>query len=168
MGKYYKNFKNKGAENAITIYRFCNEYLGIPGTFFSLTHKDLKKLVPVYAISLPFEFIDKNMELLSNGTCLCVLDKSNNPAVYVDPNKLRQAAEYEDLKKELRKLRKTYNSLEELFEFANVLRRLEETQAIIKILKDCGRYSELQLIKKEIEAERQLARQKVFTSLTQN
>lgn len=72
---------------------FLSNYYGIDNEklideFSNLSHKDLKKIAPLYGIN----FIRTNFDLVSNeqilnGTIILVEDVFGNPAPYVNPNR---------------------------------------------------------------------------------
>ena len=74
--------------------RFLKNYYGIENEklleqFSSLSHKDFKQISLLYGINIirtNFKYITK--EDLADGTIILVNDAFNNPAPYVNPNRL--------------------------------------------------------------------------------
>ena len=74
--------------------RFLKNYYGIENEklleqFSSLSHKDFKQISLLYGINIirtNFKYITK--EELADGTIILVNDAFNNPAPYVNPNRL--------------------------------------------------------------------------------
>ena len=73
---------------------FLRNYYGIDNEnliseLCHLSHKDLKRVAPLYGIELvrtSFEFVSS--EQLAMGTIILVTDFFNNPAPYVNPNRV--------------------------------------------------------------------------------
>ena len=74
--------------------RFLKNYYGIENEklleqFSSLSHKDFKQISLLYGINIirtNFKYITKDQ--LADGTIILVNDAFNNPAPYVNPNRL--------------------------------------------------------------------------------
>ena len=102
-------------ENSISISRYVNEYLGIPGNCSKLYHSGLKELGCSYVMGVDNNFANKNPELVHKGYLLLVIDAKNNRGTYINPFYLRKVLEKDNVEKELKTFSKKRKiELEEL------------------------------------------------------
>jgi len=77
-------------EDSISIDRYVNEYLGIPGDCSNLLHCGLKDLECEYIMGVDNNFANKNPELVHQGYLLLVIDSHNNRGTYINPFYLKK------------------------------------------------------------------------------
>lgn len=77
-------------EDAITIDRYVNEFLGIPGDCKNLLHCGLKDLECEYIMGVDNNFANKNPELVHQGYLLLVIDAHNKRGTYINPFYLKE------------------------------------------------------------------------------
>ena len=89
-------------EDSISISRYVNDYLGIPGNCSKLYHSGLKELGCEYVMGVDNNFANKNPELVHQGYLLLVIDAKHHRGTYINPYYLRKIMNKDDVEKELK------------------------------------------------------------------
>ena len=97
-------------EDCISISRYVQEYLGIPGNCSKLYHSGLKELGCEFVMGVDNNFANKNPELVHQGYLLLVMDAKHNRGTYINPFYLKKLLHKDDVEKEL----KTFTKKEKL------------------------------------------------------
>ena len=154
-----KNFSDSNftVEDTITISRFVNDYLEIPGDCSKLYHSGLKDLGSDLVMGVDNNFANKNPELVKQGYLLLVIDSRNKRGTYVNPLYLERILEKEEVENELNVFSKVgLHDLEKLTEYYNkyleLLNRVETNQRFYNLLRQAHKTKHLnKLLKKRRE-----------------
>ena len=171
MGKKYNNLNRLDEEISMSEfviryfyddYDFGNMPLGtnLISNINKLTHKTFKRFNNPYSIPISFDYADDNPELVYTGKLLMVRDSHKNLGCYINPNELKKASQYYDIKNHLKNKRLT--SLEQLRDYLPDYLLLKEIEPTLQILKDNKKMLRLRLIKNTMEKEEKLHKDGVF------
>lgn len=165
MGKKFKNIeKLDGHTFNLTMSEFIEIYLN-NGTYTEngydvtkkLTHKAFREFNNPYVVSISFDYADSNPELIWNGLLLLVTDCKGNPGCYLNPDELRKATEYDDIKDDLKKLR--FKNFGEILPYWKLL---ESIDSVVNILKDNHKFYCLKLAREAVNIENELYEKGIF------
>ena len=150
--KQIQTESNFSKEDSISIDRYVNEFLGIPGDCSNLLHCGLKDLKCNYIMGVDNNFANKNPELVHQGYLLLVIDAHNKRGTYINPHHLRRYIN-KDAEKELQIFRKKrVNDLKrlEIFynEYQRVLEQLENAENFYNLLQETHKIKQLGEIEK--------------------
>ena len=144
---------NFNIEDTISIGRYVNDYLGIPGNCSKLYHSGLKELGCSYVMGVDNNFANKNPELVRQGYLLLVIDARGNRGTYINPYYLQKLMTKDNIEKELKafskkkqieltKLSEYYRKYLEVKaeydnnnKFYNVLRETHKVKQLKKLMK---------------------------------
>lgn len=165
MGKKFKTIeKLDGRIFNLTMSDFIEIYLN-NGTYTEsdrditkkLTHKAFRSFNNPYVVSISFDYADSNPELIWNGLLLLVTDCKGNLGCYLNPDELRRATEYDDVKDSLKKLRfKNFGEVRLYLELINSI------NSVVNILKDNHKSYCLKLAKEAVDIENELYENGIF------
>ena len=138
-------------EDTISIGRFVNDYLSIPGDCKDLYHSGLKELESNYVMGVDNNFANKNPELVYQGYLLIVIDAKHHRGTYVNPMYLKKLLDQKDLKKEFKlfnrkrvsDLRKLEDYLRKYEELNQQIQTNEKFYKMIEETKKIGKYKRL-------------------------
>ena len=138
-------------KDTIRMDTFVSLYLN-DGNFIeckNLTHKELKMFDIPYVISVSYDFVEANKELVLNGKIILVRDRSNNLAPYINPIELRKLNNLKNIEEQINNLKKQrikYTSkLVELWsKLQMLLYQQQEISDTITILEEVNRQSSIE------------------------
>jgi hypothetical protein len=139
-------------EDSISIGRYVNEYLEIPGDCSNLLHCGLKDLQCDYVMGIDNNFANKNPELVKKGFLLLVIDSHNNRGTYVNPFYLKNfVSNKENIEKEYKVFTKKFITdlklLEEFYqEYITILDRMKINDRFYKMLEETHKIRSLKKI----------------------
>ena len=139
-------------KNAISIEDFVIQYLndGVLIKCRRLTHKDLKHFDISYVVTVPFEYVSSNIELVLTNKIILVIDRYGNVAPYINPNELKRLENMNIVEFQLAKLKKVKFGLYGLAKMWSDLQLLlyekKQIDETIAILKNINLYSKLEEI----------------------
>ena len=145
-----KNFSDSNftVEDTITIGRFVNDYLEIPGDCSKLYHSGLKDLGSDLVMGVDNNFANKNPELVKQGYLLLVIDSRNKRGTYVNPFYLERVLNKNEVELEFNIFSKAgIHDLEKLVEYYNkymeLLERVENNQRFYDLLRQAHKTKHL-------------------------
>lgn len=100
--KNVKHDSNFTTEDTITISRFVNEFLGLQADCSNLYHSGLKDLNISLVVGVDNNFANKNPEYVKSGLLLLVIDAKGNRGTYINPKKLHEFFEKEEIDEEFK------------------------------------------------------------------
>ncbi len=138
-------------EDAITIGKYVNDYLGIPGDCSNLLHCGLKDLQCNYVMGVDNNFANKNPELVQQGYLLLVIDSHNNRGTYVNPFYLQKIINKDEKEKELKlfskMILKDLKKLKEYYrKYMNLREEIEMNDRFYQVLKEANKIKQLEKI----------------------
>ncbi len=141
---------NFSKEDSISIDRYVNEFLGIPGDCSNLLHCGLKDLECDYVMGIDNNFANKNPELVHQGYLLLVIDSHNKRGTYVNPFYLRKYIS-KDAERELKLFyKKRLHDLKRLEQFYNeyqlVLNEVQNNEKFYNLLRENNKVKQLNKI----------------------
>ena len=141
---------NFSKEDSISIDRYVNEFLGIPGDCSNLLHCGLKDLECDYVMGIDNNFANKNPELVHQGYLLLVIDSHNKRGTYVKPIYLRKYIS-KDAERELELFyKKRLHDLKRLEQFYNeyqlVLNEVQNNEKFYNLLRENNKVKQLNKI----------------------
>ncbi len=147
-----KTESNFTREDSISIDRYVNEFLGIPGDCSNLLHCGLKDLKCDYIMGIDNNFANKNPELVKQGYLLLVIDSHNKRGTYVNPFYLKKYVSKEAEKELTIFSRKRLNDLKrlEIFykEYLIVLEEIKKNERFYNLLEENNKIKQLNKIEK--------------------
>ena len=95
-------------KNTIKIEDFVVQYLndGILINCRRLSHKDLKWFNNPYVMTVSYDFVSANRELVLTNKIILVIDRNGNVAPYINPNELRKIASLETINEQIARSKK--------------------------------------------------------------
>ncbi len=130
---------------------FISSYLN-DGNFIeckNLTHKELKTFAIPYVISVSYDFVSANREMVLNGKIILVRDKNNNIAPYISPIELRKLNDLENINAQIDDLQNqmikcSLESIDLLSKLQMLLHQQHEIMDTIEILEEINRQSSIE------------------------
>ena len=142
-------------EDSISISRYVNDYLGIPGNCSKLYHSGLKELGCEYVMGVDNNFANKNPELVHQGYLLLVMDAKHHRGTYINPFYLLKLMNKDNVERELKAFsKKRQIELKKLSEYykkyLEVKEEYENNTKFYSILKETHKVKQLRkMMKKE-------------------
>lgn len=140
-------------DDAISIDRFVNAFLGYQMNCSTLYHSGLRQLELDYVIGVDNGFANKNIEYVKRGFLLIVIDARGKRGTYINPVYIQKYLNKEDIEKtyksfrraqqiELAKIKTYYNKYLEAQMSYNELERFE------RLIKETHKESKIKVIEK--------------------
>lgn len=136
-------------EDAITIKKFVNNYLGTHDVDCkNLRHIGLKSFGNPLVVGVSNDFADKNPEYVKTGSILIVIDSRGDRGSYINPNLLIKLTDRENVINiekiikdakilDLKELSKFFSKISLLFQELETIERYEN------LIKDAGKEDEI-------------------------
>lgn len=143
-------------ENTISIRRFVNDYLSIPGDCSNLLHCGLKDLGSNYVMGVDNNFANKNPELVYQGYLLLVIDAHGNRGTYINPNYLDKLLNKDKVEKEYKEFsHKVVSDLSKIMEYYSnyvaLVDEITENDNFYKLLKETKKIKQYKKLMNERE-----------------
>lgn len=141
-------------EDAITIKKFVNNYLGTMDVDCeNLRHIGLKSFCNPLVVGVSNNFADKNPDYVKTGDILIVIDSRGDRGSYINPNLLRKLTDEENIAniEELIKNAKIFD-LRELGQFFTriglLFQELENIEKYEELIEEAGKEKEVKRLSK--------------------
>ena len=140
-------------EDAISIDRFVNAFLGYQTDCSNLYHSGLRDLELDFVIGVDNNFANKNPEYVKRGYLLIVIDARNNRGTYLNPVYIQKYLNKEDILRTYYKFSRMKNieldKLEYYYaKFLEAQRAYEELERFITILRETNKENKVRKLER--------------------
>lgn len=141
-------------DDAITISKYVNNYLGISGDCSNLLHCGLKKFKSNYIMGVDNNYANKNPELVYKGYLLLVIDSNNKRGTYINPYYIDRLLEEDKTNQELKSFYKhvqiDLSKIKEYIDnFEVLLRQAQVNEELNQLIKDTHKVKKLKMLRME-------------------
>ena len=151
-------------ENAISITRFVNDYLGINAPKGNLWHSGLRELNSRFVYGVDNEYANEHPERVFNGDLLLVIDDRGNRGTYINPRvviEFMEAKSIEELYREIKKLqREGIQDLSKVDVYVNKFEALQNDlgrmRSLIELFNETFKFNKINQLKEEMNRDREI------------